>query len=102
MNLEELKLVLETVKTVSGDASTVAIWWIAGKYVLSFITDLVLICTIGVVVLKIAKAIAANNEWAEVGRQVSRAWGAGGGYSFWSEDRQAIDKAIAAAKEQKK
>ena len=40
MDIEQLKLILEAVKEVSADASSVAIWWIVGSYAVGLLIGL--------------------------------------------------------------
>lgn len=101
MNIEELKLVLATVATVTDDAKTVAIWYIVASYGLPFIAN----CLVGFAIYGVARliigAITASNEWVQHGRAVARAWGGEGSVYSYERDSIWIDKAIKASKEQK-
>ena len=102
MNIEELKLILDTVATVTDDAKTVAIWYIVASYGLPFIAN----CLVGLAIYSVARlivgAIAATNEWSQHGKNVARAWsGEGSNYSY-SYDAPCIDKAIKAGMEARK
>jgi hypothetical protein len=107
MNIEELKLVLETVATVTDDAKSVAIWYFVFNYGASFILSLVGMICFGWAVWIITRAILSNNEWAQVGLKVAREWGAGSARTCYHspndyDNLPAIDKCLAAAREQKK
>jgi hypothetical protein len=98
MSIEELKLILSTINQVSSDASTAAIVWLVMHYGIQLIEAL---CWFGGAVLAcwfIGKGIVNANRWADLGRQVSRAYGARGDDYLYESDFVAIDKAIAAAK----
>jgi hypothetical protein len=101
MNIEELKLVLDTVAAVTDDAKTVAIWYIVASYGLPFIAN----CLVGLifygVVRLIVGAFASSNEWAQHGKNVARAFGGEGSDYSYERDSKLIDKAIAKAKETK-
>lgn len=105
MNIEELKLVIDTLKTVSGDASSAASVWIYLHYsteILKGVFATVAIIGVALVIAKtVNKSLSATqstNDWADAGRDVARAWG-GDNYSrhsLYCKDDQAIAKAIAA------
>lgn len=101
MNIEELKLVLDTVAAVTDDAKTVAIWYIVASYGLPFIAN----CLVGLVFYGVARlivgAFTASSEWAKHGKSVARAWGGEGSDYSYERDNKLIDKAIAKAKETK-
>lgn len=64
MDIEQLKLVIETVKSVSGDAQAVAIWWLVLDKLLPIIAWLIVGCGVFKIATKIINAIAteSNNE----------------------------------------
>jgi len=107
MNIEELKLVLETVATVTDDAKSVAIWYFVFNYGGSLILSLSgMACFVWIVWL-ITKAVLSTNEWAQVGLKLAREWGAGSARSTYHspsdyDNIPAIDKCLMAAKEHKK
>lgn len=102
MNIQELQLVLDAVKTVSGDASEVAIWWIVGSYVLTFILNVVIVFAVVLTITKIVKTLVGMNEWATIGKNLSRAWGGSGCDTVYSEDLSAIEEILSAGKGWKK
>jgi 3-methyladenine DNA glycosylase/8-oxoguanine DNA glycosylase len=107
MNIEELKLVLETVATVTDDAKSVAIWYFVFNYGASFVLTLVGMVGFGWLVWVITRAILSTNEWAQIGVRIAREWGAQSARSTYHspnsyDNLPAIDKCLAAAKEQKK
>jgi hypothetical protein len=105
MNPEELKLILDTISTVSGNAGTAAIWWMALHYG-SEVVKVALVAGGFIAVSRlIINAVTWTSEWARLGREVARAWGPhcspiSGLVS--STDRAAIRKAVAAAQEARK
>jgi len=107
MNIEELKLVLETVAVVTDDAKSVAIWYFVFNYGCSFILTLVGMIGSGWLVWVITKAILSTNEWAQVGLKLARGWGAQSARGTYHSPNEydnlpAIDKCLMAAKEHKK
>lgn len=101
MNIEELKLVLATVATVTDDAKTVAIWYIVASYGLPFIAN----CLIGLVFYAVARlivhAIAATNEWSQHGKSVAKAWGGEGSDYSYERDSRYITAAVKTAMKDK-
>jgi hypothetical protein len=104
MNIEELKLVLETVAAVTDDAKSVAIWYFVFNYGASFIITLVGMAGFGWLVWVITRAILSTNEWAQVGVKLAREWGSSSTYYSPNDydNIPAIDKCLMAAKEHKK
>jgi hypothetical protein len=95
MQIEELKLVIETIKSLSGDATTAFIWWMVFdivKYTL-FTAALITVTAI------IARIISDTREWAMAGRRVAKAYGASGHTMMYSSDEAAIEKAIQEGKQ---
>ena len=107
MNIEELKLVLETVATVTDNAKSVAIWYFVFNYGASFVLHLVGMAGFVWLVWVITRAILSTNEWAQLGFKIAREWGAQSARSTYHspdsyDNLPAIDKCLAAAKEHKK
>jgi len=102
MNIEELKLVLATVATVTDDAKTVAVWYIVASYGVPLLSN----CLVGLalygVVKMIVDAFVATTDWAVHGKNVARAWGGEGSDYTYSYDTTYIDKAIKAGTEARK
>ena len=102
MNIEELKLVLATVATVTDDAKTVAIWYIVASYGLPFIAN----CLVGLAFYGVARLIVgafnASSEWGQHGRTVAKAWGGEGSSYSYERDGTYITKAVKAAMEARK
>jgi len=62
MDIEQLKLVLETVKGITNDATSVAIWYFVLTYGLSFLSK-VMCAGVGIyIVHRIASTVLAVNE----------------------------------------
>lgn len=59
MDIEQLKLIIETVKSVSGDAATVAYWWIILKVGVSVFSSILLSGTV-IVLAVIASRVACR------------------------------------------
>lgn len=94
MNIDELKLIVDLVKELSGSATSLAVWWIAGHYTLSLLKVLIICGTIVFAIKLAMQLISANMSWAEGARAVAKAYGAEGGTLFYSSDQQALRKAI--------
>jgi hypothetical protein len=106
MNIEELKLVLETVSVVADDTKSVAIWYIILNYGASFVLHLVALVGLIGAAITITRYIVNCNEWAKIGARLSHSWG-GYSSSVYSnpndyETVNAIDSCIVASKEHKK
>ena len=99
MNIEELKLILETINSVSHDASTAAIWWMALHYGSMVFGWILFASTVFGVVYTVAGLIISNSEWGQLGRQVSKAYGGNGGTYVYGSDEKAIADAIEKAKQ---
>lgn len=101
MNVDELKLVLETVAAVSGDAKTVAIWYFAAKYGFALLNVLAIGGAIYATVRIIVKAITSADEWGKFGRAAAKAWGGEGDVYSCSRDTKYLNAIIKAAPEKK-
>lgn len=102
MNIEELKLVLATVATVTDDAKTVAIWYIVASYGVPLISN----CLVGLALYAIARlivgAFVATTDWAIHGKSVARAWGGEGSDYSYERDSRYITAAVKAGTEARK
>ena len=94
MNTEELKMILDLVATVSGDAKSVAIWYFVAKYAFTWVGSLIAATTFIIVVSSIIKAISSSHEWSNHARLVSKAYGGDGGTFCYHSDEAAFQKAI--------
>ena len=63
MNIEELKLVLETVRTLSGDASTVAYWYFGLQFAQNIIILVTFVGGLAWVVHKFIQVTARQDEY---------------------------------------
>lgn len=96
--MEELKLILETIKTISGDASTVAIWWVVLHYGVGILKVLATAGAVVGVVYLVVRGFISTSDWANAGKSVSRAYGGSEAtFGFYEKDAAAIAKAISAA-----
>lgn len=102
MNIEELKLVLSAVETVSGDAKTVAVWYFVANYGVSLMQTLIIIAGLVLLVRVISKAFINASEWANLGRAVSKAWGGDGEEYIYTADKRAMQRAVQCAPQQEK
>ena len=77
MDIEQLKLILSTVESVSGTAGDVAMYWVIGQFLLPFISDILTVSLwvglIGFVVWKITTMFSLMNEWAVIGQRLVEA-----------------------------
>lgn len=96
MNIDELKIIIDLVREVSNDATSIAVWWIAGQYAFSLLKTLIICGTIFIALRFVAQVISANMQWAEAARAVARVYGGEGGNVFYGTDQQALRKAALA------
>lgn len=96
MNIEEMKLIIDAIKSLSGDATTALIWWMVFDLVKLTLMSSVVVA----IVWLISKGIGSMSEWADAGKQVARAYGGEGSSYFYKTDRVAMDKAVKKAGEQ--
>lgn len=103
MNIEELKVVLSTVATVSDDAKTVAIWWFAANYGVQVVAYLAASVTAYLVTKLVVEAISGTNRWATFGQAAAKAWGGEGDTYSYSRDKRVLSEIMrsAPAKERK-
>ena len=94
MDIEQLKLVLETVKGITDDATTIAIWYFVLSFGLKFLGQLV--CWGGIIgaIYMIASAFKTNNDDTAFVRELRDKFHASGYGWVDSSDRKAIRKAI--------
>lgn len=98
MDIESLKLILETVKGVTDNAGSVAVWWIVGHYVMQFITVLATAGTVLGSIYFAVKGLSSVSAWATAGKRVCDAWGGSDYGPMVGSDHAAIHKAIQAAR----
>jgi hypothetical protein len=96
MNEQELRMVLDALRSLSGDASTAAVWWMALHYGTRLFTVLIVVVAVAWTLKTALAYMTGLSEWQEAGRSVSRAWGGGSGSFMFNEDKDAIDRAIKA------
>lgn len=81
MDIEQLKLILETIKGLSGDATTVAIWYFVVNYGLSLLQTLVWVGAISYIVGRIVSGLnfetAMKNETHQAMVQLGEVIGKG-------------------------
>lgn len=106
MTTDEIRMVLDALRQLSGDASNAALWWLVAHYGAEVAGSLIVAGTLiglGAVLLRVVRAVIGMNEWAEFGRETARALGGRGTEYSYREDKQKITAAIlAAARETKK
>ena len=93
MNIEELKLVLETIRTLSGDASTAAYWYFG----LQFAKDIIILFTlVGGTMWGVHKALQASGVGADEAfmRECRDALGTGFRGELTDNERAATQQAI--------
>ena len=93
MNIEELKLILETIRSLSGDASTAAYWYFG----LEFAKDIIILFTlVGGTMWGISKAGQAAGVGADEDfmRECRDALGTGCYGGLTQEERRATQAAI--------
>ena len=93
MNIEELKLVLETIRSLSGDASTAAYWYFGlefAKYVLGWLVGAGVVLTLAQTIAK-ANGVGADEAFM---RECREALGTGFRGELTDNERAATQQAI--------
>lgn len=95
MNIEELKLVLQTVQGIGGDARSAAIWWMALHYGTETIKYLSLMGTLLGAVYGIRRVLVGDAEWRVLAQGILAAYGHRDSASYVTADaRRAAQRAI--------
>jgi hypothetical protein len=76
MNIEELKLILETISGVADGATDMVLWWIVLHYGGSLLVHLAWIVLLGCIAFGGLRFIASMSDWIAAGREVAEAGGA--------------------------
>jgi len=92
MNIDELKLIVDLVKELSGSTTSLAVWWIAGHYLSSILTTLIICTSVAAALIYTAKLIASTSTWATRARTLSQLYGGRGDEFFCAQDSLAIEK----------
>lgn len=98
MDIEQLKLILETVQGIAGDAKTTAIWWMALHYGLYILNNLLVAGVIVTVAVIIARTIMYYNDDEKFIKEMRDNMGLGYGYLDTTDRRKthtAIRKLVA-------
>ena len=93
MNIEELKLVLETIRTLSGDASTAAYWYFGlefAKFVLGWLVGAGVVLTL-IKTIAMANGVGADEAFM---RECREALGTGCRGPLIEDERAATQQAI--------
>jgi hypothetical protein len=80
MDIEQLKLILETVQGITGDAKSAAIWWMALHYGLQILNHLLVAGVIITVVLLIVRTIRHHDDDEKFITEMRNAMRLGYGY----------------------
>ena len=95
MNIEELKLVLQTIQGISGDASSAAIVWMALHYGTQVLGVIATAGTLLGGIYVVAQAFLGQSEWAELAKRVCSAYGCDDDYTYaTAEQKRALRRAI--------
>jgi hypothetical protein len=86
MDIEQLKLILETVQGITGDAKTAAIWWMALHYGLQILNHLLVAGVVITVAIIVARTVMHFEEDEKFIREMRDVLGFGWGY-LCSSDR---------------
>jgi hypothetical protein len=62
MDIEQLKLIIETVKSVSGDAQSLVIWWLVMTHVTNLLSGVLFVGGVYVITVKILCHLQSANE----------------------------------------
>ena len=94
MDIEQLKLVIETVKSVSGDAQAVAIWWLVLDKLLPIIAWLIVAAGVYKIISVFGHKVILEKECEETLKILRDALGVGYGYLSQDERNRLIKKVI--------
>jgi hypothetical protein len=102
MNTEELKMVLDALSKISGDAGGAAQWWLIAHYGSGILQGLFwvvgILGGIYMIVTVLAGAIQGADEWAAYGKHCARLFGGQGGTYPHESDRVRIAETLAELK----
>jgi hypothetical protein len=104
MDIEQLKLILETVQGIAGDAKTTAIWWMALHYGLHILNQLLIAGVVITVAVIVARTVMYYNDDEKFIKEIRDGMGLGYGYLCQSDrvkTHNAIRKIVAAHKAEK-
>lgn len=100
MSPDELKMVFETIKSVSGDASSAAIWWIALHYGVKLAMGVLIAATVGVVAYMVIRLIANVNSGAREMTSLAAFLGVTDYDAWYGPDRRRMWAALTELKRQ--
>lgn len=93
MDIEQLKLILETVQGIAGDAKTTAIWWMALHYGLHILNQLLVAGVVITVAVIVARTIMYFNDDEKFIKEMRDSMNLGYGH-LCPSDRAKTHKAI--------
>lgn len=94
MDIEQLKLVIETVKSVSGDAQAVAIWWLVLDKLLPIIAWLIVAALAYKIISVLVHKVLLEKECEETLKILRDTLGCGYGYLSQEERNRIVKKVI--------
>ena len=108
MNTQELQMILEALRQITGDAAGAAQWWIVAHYGAQYFSTLMVFAGVAAVAgslawtvvkvssigIKEAEAKAAGQQWAQFGMKVARALGGEGSEYSYTRDEMRITAAL--------
>ena len=103
MDIEQLKLILETVQGIAGDAKTTAIWWMALHYGLHILNQLLIAGVVITVAVIVARTVMYYNDDEKFIKEMRDGMNLGYGYLCQSDrikTHNAIRKLVAKRGEQ--
>lgn len=97
MNTEEIRLVVDALRQLSGDASTAAIWWMVMRYGAELVVWLAGFGSVVGCVWMLVRAKVEGNRWADFGRKIAKAMGGRGDLDTFDRDQDIVWAKLAQA-----
>jgi len=111
MNTQELQMILDALRQISGDAAGAAQWWIVAHYGVSYLKAILWFMGLGGVALIVAHTVRCivqgqlsrvqaehgGKQWAQFGMKVARSLGGMGSLNSFERDEAMITEALMAA-----
>ena len=94
MDIEQLKLVIETVRSVSGDAQAVAIWWLVLDKLLPIIAWLIVAALAYNIIYIVVHKVILEKDCEETLKILRDTLGIGHGYLSQEERNMLVKKVI--------
>lgn len=94
MDMEQLKLILATLRDITGDAGHAAVWWMAMHYGVKVLTMLLIAGVIITALVLLIRVVRASSDADRLCRELARKLGVESFDTWYAPDRKALLKAI--------